>query len=620
MEVTHTFRGERISFVGVTPSFILSNKKGNYCAWSAQENFSAYCGLHQLIPQGKDWDLFKSIENIQLVDTKTTELINTFSGFVRKSGDATEIFHLSKLNSLFYDVENFHGEIALELDCRYIYDFSSEGRIYEIIHDGDYIVIHYQKFKEDGLINLDYDYFVIIRGFQDVDIKKEWVKKHYMYDKRRGQQGDRWIFDALRFKVKGNLNLVIGFGKTYTKAKEYCDYAYINREQMLSNTNNYYNNLLGKQQLSNKDRIFALRCAMKALDDVCIVRGQEFNLRGIFAGWPWFYQVWTRDEAISLGGLLTTGDYTFVKDVIMRQIIKIIEDGRIPNRHPHAGLGSADGVGWVFKRAGDLIDTLKRENLLGSILRDEQLITIKNQLKKSIDGLLKHHTRNGFAVNSINETWMDTTGTQNDVRDGARIEIQALRLSMYKLMVELCRMTNDKEMKTYKSLYRSLKKNIKTYFFKEGKLYDGLNDPAARPNIFLAYYICKDFLSNEEWHQAFDYALERLWISWGGLSTLDKEHPWFKEWHTGENNDSYHRGDSWFFVNNIAAWCLHDLDAEKYKQTVLKILHASMEDCLRHGFVGHCSEISSAAKMEAFGCWAQAWSASTLVELLMKIS
>jgi glycogen debranching enzyme len=49
------------------------------------------------------------------------------------------------------------------------------------------------------------------------------------------------------------------------------------------------------------------------------------------------------------------------------------------------------------------------------------------------------------------------------------------------------------------------------------------------------------------------------------------------------------------------------------------ILRASMHDLLSLGVAGHASEISSARVQESAGCYAQAWSASTLLEASLLI-
>ena len=53
----------------------------------------------------------------------------------------------------------------------------------------------------------------------------------------------------------------------------------------------------------------------------------------------------------------------------------------------------------------------------------------------------------------------------------------------------------------------------------------------------------------------------------------------------------------------------------KYRSIAEKIYDASVKDLLSLGAAGSPSEISSASDQEALGCWRQAWSASSLIEL-----
>ena len=47
------------------------------------------------------------------------------------------------------------------------------------------------------------------------------------------------------------------------------------------------------------------------------------------------------------------------KEILFREIDSILPDGRIPTRYPYSIIGSADGVGWAFKRFYDIMKMLK---------------------------------------------------------------------------------------------------------------------------------------------------------------------------------------------------------------------------------------------------------------------
>ena len=235
------------------------------------------------------------------------------------------------------------------------------------------------------------------------------------------------------------------------------------------------------------------------------------------------------------------------------------------------------------------------------------MAVVEDKLDTALNGLYKDRVKDGLVHCNPDETWMDTW-FKEDVRSGARIEIQALTLAMLKLHGTLLRKPDEREDK--------LKSLVRKNFWNGKILKDGLGDATARPNIFLAAYVYPELLTKKEWETCFDNTLPKLWLEWGGLSTISKDHPLFTPEDTGENVTSYHRGDSWFWVNNIAALVLHKTNSKKYSKYVKAILAASEKEQLELGVGGASAELSSAKELRSEGCWIQAWSVATLIELL----
>ncbi len=258
-----------------------------------------------------------------------------------------------------------------------------------------------------------------------------------------------------------------------------------------------------------------------------------------------------------------------------------------------------------MKKCNSIIN--KKENEYNKLIYE-----IESSLEKSLNGLLKLRTRDNFEINDKLETWMDTE-FGNDTREGVRIEIQALRLNMYKLMFELTQ--NHK----YKVLENLLKNKVREKFWNGKILADGLNDFTIRPNTFIAAYTYPELLLNKEWEMCFDNALKVLWLNWGGLSTIDKNHPLYTDTSTGENPKSYHRGDSWFWINNLSAIVLNKINKIKFKKQIQKIIEASAEEILWKGCVGCHAELSSAKSLESKGCFNQAWSDAMFIEMVDEV-
>ena len=319
---------------------------------------------------------------------------------------------------------------------------------------------------------------------------------------------------------------------------------------------------------------------------------------GLRAGLPWFFQFWKRDETVSLPALARFEEAAAMK-IFWRQLNGLAVDS--------ADARTADWPGWLFFAGAGFLKNFKFN------IGEAGLVSIR--LEKEIEGLLKNNTKNNFAVNGVGKTWMDSLA-----RAGAGVEIQALRLNMYDLAAELA---EDKKQRNY---YSGLKKNLlvafRKSFFDGNRLADTFDpdkneaDFTVRPNIFLAEYLYPGLLKKDEWARCFEHALDELWLDWGGLATVGKSAPRFIGRDTGENSAAYHNGDSWFWVNNIAAIAMARIDKKRFKKYIEKIFAASKNDILWNAALGCASEISSAFEYEAVGCANQAWSAAIFLELL----
>ena len=468
---------------------------------------------------------------------------------------------------------------------------------------------HYRFWQEDRLLLLSYrqdadfrlpEIFLAVAGdFSNLKIKNEWVSRDYEFDKKRASPPFcRWIFLPAEFSAS-KLIFAVGFerAKTAARAKSvWRDYAKIReqRKKSVASPSVFFSPVFA----GRKDRqdLMAKDCARSSLKSLLFEVGACPALR---AGLPWFFQAWQRDEAVSLKGLMLF-DAPTAAGIFWRQI------DELKNSDYH--FDTADGIGWLFFAAAEFL----RQDKFG----DKEKQEIFNCLRNSIDYLLKNNTRDDLAINPDNEkTWMDSLD-----RVGAAIEMQALRMNMYSLASGLA--SGEKEKEYYRDLAKKLSGAVRQNFFDKNRLADKFDinnnsaDFTCRPNIFLAAYICPDLFSKTEWAEIFDWALPRLWCDWGGLSTIDKSDPRFCARDTGEDSKAYHNGDSWFWINNIAAIVLARTNHKKYKNYIAKIFEASKNDILWHGAIGHASEISSAQEFSPAGCPNQAWSAASFLQLI----
>ena len=590
---------------GNNTSFLLTNKAGSYI-WM---NSADYCQPTNHY-QGaffftKEHIMMKVMENLNTLNAGRIKNINNHFNYVeRERENMTEAFAMpSHFSAIAYKADK-KAMLELVLDIRDSYDSRSFGKYYKIYEEKKCLVIEFTK-KTDNREDKthgeeEYKIFLVIAtndksaNYEQV---QKWFERYYSLNDKRNEQPRRWVFHALNIEAD---NAVFAFSGNKKHA--------INEARHLIR---YFNNVFRKKdiltrlnlnKIEDDETRMAYIAALNSIKSLCVPHHH------VFAGLPWFSQFWTRDTAISLKAFMLEHLEGYAKHVLLDYLNNIGGDGRIENRVPPTDFEGADSTGWVFRRLYDL-------SKMHKLSKKEKLI-IKDRLQHAINLLLKYRTKNGLDINKKQETWMDSP-FEGDERAGARIEIQALRLSMYNLMSDF---SDDSR---YVMQEQKLKKLIVKNFWNKRYLNDGIDkrvaDKTIRPNVFLAAYIFHSMLSNKEWIKCFDSVLPNLSLWWGGLSSIDKKSPLFHKHHTGSDDISYHHGDSWYFLNNMAAIVLHKTDKEKYKRYINKIVRASTKEILWQGAIGHHSEISSASSRQSLGCQAQLWSAAMFIELIHEL-
>ncbi len=581
--------------------FLLTNGLGGYAA-IAKTNNSRYNGWFVSFGQ----KIYKIIDDIKIQDeAKIVKIKNNYYEAERffDNGLFESVFVPYRRNSLVYE-SNRDSAVEIVLDMRESYDGRSFGRNYEIFEEDGAVIVKYTKNKnweEDKSEGKEYEIFLAVCA-DGGKIEKigEWTAKHYEYDEKRSSHPfDRHIYRALKISAK---KIVFSAAPDRESAKSEAIFVFKNAGNLKIGEEKRLNNVVGLPKIVDGEKtIISYIAAKTSLASLLVRDGKKF---GVYAGLPWFFQFWTSDESICLKSIFEI-DKEFAKKILLRDIGYIKDDGKSYDMQYAETLQqhslNADAAGWLFRRAAEML----KEGDLGKE-------KIKIKITAVIEGLRKYHIKEGFLHAEAGETWMDTFFA-GDLRDGARIEIQALMLALYE---EAFRLTGDKK---YKIWERELRDKVREKFWNGKMLADGLKDFTVRPNIFIAYYIYPKLLSKEEWKKCFEEALPRLWLDWGGLATIDKSSPFFCDEYTGEMPVSYHRGDSWYWINNLAALAFYRVDAGAFKYYIGKILKAGSEELLWCGMIGHISELSSAKEQRSEGAWAQGWSAATYMEVMEEI-
>lgn len=636
--------------------FLLTSKKGSYCSFF-NEPSSRYQGLFYF--DEKTMGMYKFIESIEVIGhNNITSLKNGFYFVERIKNRVAESFLMPKnFNSLIYELDG-KCEIDLVFDCKESYDNREWGRYYDVLKENDYTIIKFTKKtdkREDQSDALkEFELYLAIKSDNNSYEKNdEWIERYYSYDEERDSPPfKRYVYNALR--LNGS-KFVFSMSKSKKAAIQECNYIFGNLHEVKSREKEHFFSILKNEPIKKiiknekigKEIKVACINTFNSLNNLIIYNKNNY---GLLAGLPWFFQFWSRDALVSLK-TLSKINKNLAEKMIYNYLNNINNDGRLSNlvgRHFSKNLGTADAHGWLFLRCKEIIENINRnKGIINSIkasmrqlkqnkssgsarikdyLKKCSLIVhkkeneyhkimyeIESSLEKSLNGLWKFHAKGNFEANEKLETWMDTEFS-NDNRTGTRIEIQALRLNIYKLMFELTQ--NHK----YKILENLLRHKVKEKFWNGKILADGLDDFTIRPNIFIAAYAYPDLLTGKEWEICFENVLENLWLDWGGLSTIDKNNPLYTDAYTGEQNiKSYHRGDSWFWINNLSALILNRINNKKFNNYIKKIIGASTEEILWKGCIGCHAELSSAEELQSKGCFNQAWSNAMYIESIEEL-
>lgn len=511
-------------------SFLVTNNLGGYL-WYSKEPFSRYQG----------WFMPFQDRMIKIIDSI--------------EGNFNSLYFPKYYKSLIV-TSNSGNKIKIIFDIRESYQIPEWGRRYHIFEKGGIIWVKYSL--ERVIIGLKVQGRCRMVG--------KWRQQFYPFDKKRQSPPfSLWVYEGLEvigrrvaIAADENENEVV---KELQKASSF----------RVKKSPAYVKLKNGKQSIA-----LAFHLAKHSLLSLRVYEDEK-KLLGLYAGLPWFFQFWLRDEAISLKALfwLLPKEARELALLRKRHLKEHTSPAYLGLNKGQSKLASVDGPLWIYLRLSQL--GLK------------QYISVPSD--------------SGFIVNGPKETWMDTIP-----RKGARIEVQTLKLALLKgspLEHEFCQ-------------------KVRKYFWDGITLADGIEpdgsiDKTIRPHAFLSYYLYPLLLNPEEWEKAFNNALNVLWLSWGGLATLDKTNPQFHAYYTGEDSLSYHQGDSWFWINNIAAIAMHRLNHEKYAPYIQKIFEASAKDLLQGGIPGNASELSSAKEFDPDGSLVQAWSAATFIELYQEL-
>jgi hypothetical protein len=253
---------------------------------------------------------------------------------------------------------------------------------------------------------------------------------------------------------------------------------------------------------------------MDAIDS--IYSYTNFNKKEIYAGFPYFNEFWLRDSLLILPSFLSLGNFSFVRDIIVK-LSNEINDNGLPDilggsTYPKDVLG-------LF-----IIDTCEYYRYTG----DGSILRLLEEKKSVIIQILNKWFNDGFIHDKGRETWMDSIDREYS------IEIQAIWIKALSGMYELYHDANTNQM------MERLRKSLNS-MFREGHFADQRDvDINSANQIFALYFGILD----EEKTLATIKNIEDNMLSEQGVLSVSKNDGTF-------DFNSYQRGAVWPMLTQL---------------------------------------------------------------------
>jgi glycogen debranching enzyme len=394
-------------------------------------------------------------------------------------------------------------------------------------------------------------------------------------------------------------------------------------DQLIANKKERINKILERSEVKTNNSEFnkAYLWAIASMD--ALVTTQD--VKGIFAGLPWFNNNWGRDTFISLpGATFSINNIAEAKEILESFAEFQITDssshyfGRVPNRVTlkDSIYNTTDGTPWFAIQAMNYV------NYSGDFAFLRRVYPV---LKTAIAGAEKYYLDSlGFLTHRDAETWMDAVGPEGpwSPRGNRAIDIQVLWLRELIATKIAAQYVNDAVIVSKcENLIQLLDKNIPAYFFnpENHQIADrikqnGEKDFSRRPNALFACNEQSLFSSKGEQFTYFREAMKDICTPYGllSLSSADSHfHPYHEYPPYYPKDAAYHNGIIWQWNTGIAVanLCKFGLADSAWQMT-----SALTKQILGQGAAGTIAEL-----MEAFprpgeknirlsGAFSQAWS------------
>jgi len=477
-----------------------------------------------------------------------------------------EVIFYFKNNQVYLDLKedslkiifsSWH-EIKLTFDIKDIFKNEPFKRKIEIEKISSCCLVLNEFLENEGFIK------ILIESDSPINFQNNWNLKFYDFDKQRNSPPHQWyVYDGIFGKIK-ELKIKILQPGERTRLRQGFGGQVLTR---MVDANSYTAN--GRAYGTRMDA--SIEHTNSPIISFLLSRINNLILDSYLpAGFPWFYENWFRDELLSL---------FLIKDFINEEFFE---------QRMKFYLYNLENI-WDKNK---LISTLPAVDTFLLLI-----LNLPQNLFSSYNSLLEKYLKlwqEKFDIENLPpfSTWMDTLERKN------ALEIFVLYLKALRRFAKVN--------KNYIPLANQLKE----------KIINLIKQNPVDVNLIFAYLFLEDIFSKSEWEKFFEKLLEENYLDWGGIATISKNDSNFLDEDDGEIAKAYHRGDSWYYLNNLLAYSLAKINYRKFKNIIEKIFLASLEDLFFDGALGYSSEISSAKQRKSEGSLVQLWSMASLVLLI----
>ena len=288
-------------------------------------------------------------------------------------------------------------------------------------------------------------------------------------------------------RVSEYKKLIIGVGNTKEEVKSQIDLLEGHAFELEKFDEAIYNDLTNMQKFNvpiPQDFLIAYRLSNYSLYNF-LNKNLDANVKsGSFAGFPWFSQIWARDELVALRAFINNGEESIVKEKLFDYLNLIDENtGALKRIDIEGSWQSVDGVFWLAKRFEDFIFSLEKQKRLNQVLTFKELEIVYDKFHFVFEKIVENYwdTENELIRVKQGDSWMDTIPVEFPM------DIQVQFMELVSFLVILSQLVQKKkEHKDLLEFEELLKTKIREIYYRNGYLYNEAFSDKITSNVFFS--------------------------------------------------------------------------------------------------------------------------------------